>query len=434
MLHVGKALFLYGEEQTISDNVTKKLKEYFDRQGELYVRYGSILNMATYILNERGDNSDDFRWELRRAAVGICAMLDEVYKKKGVKIYKQGEFLEILHEYINKFKNPDFLENINHINDTIKNNRELYSKKVKYSFHEGVKIFKKDKIQPQDAVKSIISMLYARDYYNIDSILIMRNYLISSEIANYHLEICALTKKPGNDLLGLFFSDYTLIDRIYDLYNYFFNTPQSLMADIPLAENNELIKDNFDFICMIVYARYIISIFIFIIECDKTGYFENEKIDKILLKAYRTFSLIILSSVYRNLSMFEFTWFSNMELLNDICVYAYEISPRDRLDEARTMASAISADAAHKDFTKIIEKIVKAAIKKWKDGCDFNHIQMIDYYKKSNSYAEFFNERGFERNLKKSLIEAAKQEGINKISGVNYFQKGPRSRKKKDDA
>lgn len=433
MLHVGKALFLYGEDQEISDSVTKKLKEYFDKEAELYIRYSAILGMSVHVLNNSGDRSDDFRCELRHAAAGMCAILDEVYKTNSIKVYTASEFLNIIHEYIEKYKSSDFIENINHIKNTIEKIKEKYSQKVKYSFYNGVKIFKKSKISPQEASEAIIRMLYARDYFNIDSILVLRNYLLNSEISNTHLNMDKLDKNPGNDLLGLFFSDYILIDKIYDMYTYFFNHPQSLIRDIPLEENSELITENFDFICTIIYVRYIISIFLFIIECDKTGYFENKKIDKILLKSYRTFSMIILNSVYRSLSMFEFTWFSNLELLNDICVYTSDISPRNRLDEARAMASAISADASHKNFKDIIEKIKKAALKKWKAGCEYHHIQMIDYFKKSKTYAPYFEQRGFERNLRKILIETAKQEGINKILGDGFYQKGPRRSRKKEE-
>ena len=65
MLHVGKAVYLYGEEQNISKNVINKLKAYFENEGEIYVRYASVLRNAIENLNEYGDRTSDYQFELR---------------------------------------------------------------------------------------------------------------------------------------------------------------------------------------------------------------------------------------------------------------------------------------------------------------------------------------------------------------------------------
>lgn len=418
MLHVGKALYLYGSEQNISNNVTNKLKKYFEKEAEVYIRYASVLANSLENLNEYGDKTDDFRAELRKSAVGICLILDDVYKRDGIRFYEPDEFKEIIHNYMDKFKSPDFSENLNHLNSTIKNKIDIYSKEEKYSFFNGVKVLKKKNITHQEATESIILMLYARDYFNIKSILVLRKYLLNSQIANDHLGMGKLNKNPGNDLMGILFSDYGLIDNIFDLYSMFRSKPEFLITDIPLDENGALVKDNFDYICMIIYARYITSLILFIIECDKSGYFENEKIDKILLKIYRTLSLIILSSVYRSLSMFEFTWFSNLEILNDVCVYTYLISPRDKLDKASKMSSAIAADSRHENYDDIIDKIIKRVIKMLDDGYDKFHPQMLKYFKKSKKYGPFFDKPGFERQLKQAIIKVYTQKGI-PVLGIN---------------
>ena len=418
MLHVGKAVYLYGVEQTISKNVSTKLKKYFENEAEVYVRYASILANSIANLNEYGDRTDDYRAELRKAAVGMSLILDDVYKREGVRVYQPDEFKEIIHNYMDKFKSPDFSDNLDHINATINDNKARYSNEAKYSFYNGVKVFKKRDITPKEAAESIILMLYARDYFNLKSILVLRKYLLNSQIANDYLEIGKLNKNPGNDLMGLLFSDYGLIDNIFDLYSMFRHKPESLITDIPLDENGALIKDNFDYVCMIIYARYITSLLLYIIECDKSGYFENEKIDKILLKIYRTFSLIILSSVYRSLSMFEFTWFSNLEILNDVCVYTHLISPRDKLDNASKMSSAIAADSRHENYDDIIDKIIRRAIKMLDKGYDKFHSQMLEYFRKSKKYGPFFDKPGFERQLKQAIIKVYTQKGM-PVLGIN---------------
>lgn len=418
MLHIGKCEYLYGQEQTISDNVMKKLENYFNKEGELFVRYDSILSHLLYELDGYDDTTNDFRCELRKSAAVICLMLDGKHKHGELKIYKYQEIIDIIYAYMDKFKQAGFLENNTTIDSSIENNMEKYANKWKYSFYNGTKVLKKKKITPDLATKSIILMLYARDYFNIKSILILRNYVMNTEIAKIHLNTEKFNINPGNDLKGLIFSDYGLIEKILALYGSLRSNLSIFITDIPLEENGELIKDNFDYICMILYARNIISLIIFIIECDSTGYFENEKIDKILLKVYRTFSMIILNSVYRSLSMFEFTLFSNLQILNDICAYSYLITPRNKLDDASKISSAIAGDAGHKNHDDIINKIIKRVNTKLDKGCKDTHPQMLKYFKNSKEFSHHFNERGFERAFKKALIETYRQRNL-PIIGIN---------------
>ncbi len=438
MLHVGKGLYLYGVKQTISDNVKKRLDEYFKKESDLYGRYISVLSGSISLLDKHCDKTDDFRIELYNAALKMCLSLDAIYKIGETAESIDKKFLRIIHSYMNKFKSPDYLENITHINatinDMIKDNKQMYSGETTYSFRNGVKILKKDKISPQEATESIILMLYARDYFNIKSILTLRNYLFNSQIANAYIGVGKLNKNPGNDFMGLLFSDYVLIDSIFPLYRLVATDVKFLCAEHPLEKNNELIRENFDYICMIIYVRYITSILLFIIECDISDYLEKEEIDKILLEMYRKFSLIILSAVYRSLSMLEFTMFSNLEILNDICVYTHLFSPKDKLDNANKIFSAIAGDAGHEYFGKEIEMIVKRAIKKWEDGSELSHVQMIQKFKDSAKYKQYFEKRGFERNLKKVLKKRMDEEDIQKWAGVNYFQGRGHSSKKNSDS
>lgn len=83
--------------------------------------------------------------------------------------------------------------------------------------------------------------------------------------------------------------------------------------------------------------------------------------------------MIILNSVYRSLSMFEFTLFSNLQILNDICAYSYLITPRNKLDDASKISSAIAGDAGHKNHDDIINKIIKRVNTKLDKGCKDAH-------------------------------------------------------------
>lgn len=222
------------------------------------------------MMNINYDKCDDFRCELRIAAINMCTVINSAYKKNVSKNYKLEKILKIIHKYLDEFRSPDFKSNIYFIIKIIEHEKEAYSQRTKHSFFSGVKIFKKKVVSPQEATSSIINMLYATDYLQIDSILILRNYLLNSPIANSHLCMCTLNKNPSNNLLSLFFSDYVLIDKILDLFKQISNKPKDFFSDIPLHEGNELILDNFDYICMIIYARYIILLLVFIISCDIT--------------------------------------------------------------------------------------------------------------------------------------------------------------------
>lgn len=116
--------------------------------------------------------------------------------------------------------------------------------------------------------------------------------------------------------------------------------------------------------------------------------------------------------------MFEFTWFSNLEILNDVCVYTYLISPRDKLDKASKMSSAIAADSRHENYDDIIDKIIKRVIKMLDAGYDKFHPQMLKYFKKSKKYGPFFDKPGFERQLKQAIIKVYTQKGI-PVLGIN---------------
>lgn len=132
--------------------------------------------------------------------------------------------------------------------------------------------------------------------------------------------------------------------------------------------------------------------------------------------------------------MLDFMLFPYVALLNDICIYTNNIYRND-INESRSIASAVSTFLGHKNFKYIIKNIVNKALKMWKDGSEYSHIQMIGHFKKLKTYGKYFNERGFERNLKKALIETARKEKINKIVGDGYYPKGyKRPRKKKENS
>lgn len=344
--------------------------------------------------------------------------MDEIYNEKTIKKYSEEELIGLLSSYPDKFKTRDFDKYLIHLQNTLNDNKEKYNEKAKYSFSNGVKVFRRKEISPQDAIKSIIEMLFARDYFNLNAIKTLRSYLQSSKTANEYLDFASLNENPGSTLLGLFFSDYKLIAEILIIYRYVSTNPGLLLEDINLNKDGILAKEDFDQICTFIYARYIVSVYLFIIECDYSGYFDGEVVDKILLKVYRTFSILILRAVYRNLSMFEFTLFSNLEILNDVCVYAHEVSSRYRLDEARAMASAISADVRYKNYEDVIKYMLKIALKKRNLDENFSHTRAIAYFRSSEGYGPYFEKRGFERQFRKAIIEAYRQKGY-PVIGIN---------------
>lgn len=307
----------------------------------------------------------------------------------------------------------------------------------KYSFYNGTKIFLNNNVTPEDAIKSIACILFARDYFNFDSIRLLREYLIKSPMANILLKMNSLEKSLNDDILSIFLSDYKILNNIlftYDILNIRY-IKDILYYESSLEINGKLNVSLFDYICALIYLRYIISIYISLIEHIVCPYIDDKNIEQYLLRMYRTLGLVIIISIYKNISLSEIMWFQQITILNDILVYSYYVSPASKVNELESIFSTCYAYYGHKYFGYKIRKIVDEALEKWKNGCEYSHIEMIKYFKRSTKYKSYFDERGFERNLNKELKIRMKDAGINKIVGDGYYPKGyKRPRKKKEDS
>lgn len=164
----------------------------------------------------------------------------------------------------------------------------------------------------------------------------------------------------------------------------------------------------------------------------------DKNIEYSLIKIYRRLGLLILSSVYKDISVSDLIWLQQLMIINDILIHSYFIIQNKRIFVLESVLSTLSTYYTPKYTCKIsvtIDNIIKDAIKMYKDGSEHSHIQMIEYFKKKKKYADYFSIRGFERNLKSKLKRVMKDNNINKIEGDGYYRKGyKRPRKKKEDS
>lgn len=421
-----------------NEKTWKKILEFGHKCEDYSSHYYHILYGLMSEINEIKKLSDDDIDDNTEAFIYILKMfsvLDNQSLDINNKKFSCDELIKILNEYIKFLKSNTHSLNILIIRQNIKYNKKFNIRKESYSFYRGTKMFLDgDNVPPVE--DCLISMLYARDFYNIDSIKILRSFIMTSNIGRGNLETDRLDKNPDSNLWSLFMSDCVLIDRIIKMYfglrldkdkYYLFNIDS-------LEKDGELDATKIHFVCIAIYARFILAIFIFIIEGD-LSFGDKEIFLHQLMKIYRGFSLFIFAHIYKYLSITEILLFSNVELLNDVCAHFSDIYSIQRISEIRSLSSALAADSMYQNLTKVINKIVEKSLSMLKDGSDFDHIDFIEYFEKSKKYGKYFDESGFRRNLSEALKKMMRDNKINRIRGDGYYPKGiKRPHKKKESS
>lgn len=413
MLH--KAKFYFPTKKVIyiqnpkKDNIGERLRNHIYKEESFFRHYLHILHSSFTKLNSQVEDKDNIIYDLIDTIICIADILDLKYDDDIYKSNSLDEIIKITNQYVQEHINlPDNYMDFISIKDDIIQYNKSFTHNEKYSFYRGTKIFLSANLCPQDAKTSIIRMLFARDIFNFEAIKLLREYLINSPMANATLQLEAINKKQTYNLLTIFRSDYKLIKKILYIYDESNNTnTRNLFSyEQKLVENGKLNIILFDYINSLIYSRYIIAVYIFLIESTYLHILEDKNIEFILIKIYRRLGLLILSFIFKDISFSELMWFQQLMTLDDILVHSYYITPDNRIAELESLLSTYAAHYTPKHTSKmpfIINDIVDSAIKLYKDGSEYSHIQMIEYFKKKKKYADYFNIRGFERNLKSQL-------------------------------
>lgn len=271
MLHIAKSLLpikqLIVLERPEDDKFSKKLDNYIYKEGSFFRHYSHILNSSFTKLNTRVNHNNN-HYDIINTIIDISDIFDIKYNDDIYKSYNSEEIIEITNQYIKEHISlPDNYSDFIGIEKDIKQYNESFQHDEEYSFYKGTKIFLETNITPQDAKISIIRMLFARDLFNFDAITLLREYLINSPMANTTLQIDTSNKNKCDNLLAIFRSDYKLLKEILYIFDESnnINIKQLFLYEPSLVINGALNTILFDYICALIYSRYIIAIYIFLI-------------------------------------------------------------------------------------------------------------------------------------------------------------------------
>lgn len=438
MFHCPRSIFPTNVNQKIADNLSNKVDELCYNMANSFLRYDSINKTIIDSLNKDHEESNNYKWEIKNAIIMICELLDTEFciSDEDPPIpspFTVEDIKKIIRDHLKKIKSTKYLENINCVKDFLLYHCNLL-KNNKYSFQNSTEIFTMNKISTDNAIKSIICMLFARDNLNIDSIIILRNHVINSPLANIYVFLKDLNTNPSTDLGDIFLSDYIIINDIVKFYyDLDLDTDKSMAyLEYNLEIDGKFNTYLFDFYCMIIYFRYIISIYLMLVELEHIENKNEEIIEHTLIRIYRDFSLITYNYVYTKLSIIESIHFLTLEIINDVSLYSHIIFTQDEIRNIISLASSVNGAYGYKDHTKIIVDIVDRALSMLKGGSEFDHIDFLEYFENSKKYGKYFSERGFKRNLSKAIKKMMDDNGINRIRGKGFTRRGyKRPRKKK---
>lgn len=222
--------------------------------------------------------------------------------------------------------------------------------------------------------------------------------------------------------MGLIFTDIQIFKASLFYYDDMMKDDYFKRCEFNFNEEELDNRDTFNLILSFGYFRYLIEAFIFIIQCDYSGFFDNKGIEKWLLKAYRRYGFAILTAIYDSFDTIDMLHTISKMLLDDVCTYTASTFKVDRINDARAIASALSRDVAIPDFSQVIDKICESAIHQWEGGSTLDHISMLKTFKKNWRYAKYFGIRGFERQLKLKLLDVMRAKGLHFILGEDVFK------------
>lgn len=419
MLNIGQFLYTYKTDQHISDKVYKKLEDYFKSESKIFSRYSSLENSLYRNLPNINYQSEDDTLEFRKMILFLCSTLDEEMNSESKDTGSVSEITKMLLDYFDFISQSQHTDSISHIQDAIREYKNTYTYNYTYSYKNSYRLLQHKHISPEDLIYAMKCIYFAHDHFNFKYILLLRKYILTNFNNDNYIKLSLLKDNPGNDLLGIIFSDSVVLPDIFVLYEFMSTQFDVMKNNFSLLIDDKINVDNLMFILNVSYARYLVGICIFIIQCDYTGYFDKKNVEVMLLRMYRKFSFIIFTSIYKYFSVADMFLCISTLLLDDICIFTASMFTRDMIDNARSIASALSRDSAIEVYDDILDKICKEILKLWYDGNELGHIDMINKYKNSTKYLAYFEKKGFERQLREKLKNLCKERNIPRITGIH---------------
>ena len=407
MITFCQSTFLLKEGQTLSKNVENKLKE-FSRQ-ELNLFY-YVFNMNRVISHRClcQKINQDANKSLKSCALEAYDFLANKEFDKFAKYEVEKKTIYDAYDYIAFLKNSDnteYIERIKYAMDFVKKNTKTTQG---YSFSAAVNILKKRKVALDEGTRALKSMLFARDFYDIDSIFALRKRLFKISWYDSLVKGYIADNAPHKDLISVFFADYRILEQAILM---------GLRFEIREYEYDDDFTEAFDYFCILVYFRFIIDMYLVVGQCDTTGFFDDTRLEIEISKTYHIVNILIYNAIYRYLSPNEHLVFVTSSIMDDICLHMQTWFDVDRLTRSASISGALARDSGHADFGDVIDRICSQAERQWEQGSTLNHMEMIDSFRRLKKYAEFFSKRGFERKLNEGIKQLCRKRGFKVILG-----------------
>jgi len=407
------------DDQIPSENVERKMSDFSEQEQKLFYYIYGMNRMTTFDILSQKHDSDISNF---LCSCGIRAY--EFMIDKNLDIFAQyksnKKIIEDSYRYVCFLKSPDNGEHIEKIRNAVNLIRDHAKIHPNYSFSAAVSVLDKKKVELDEGVRALKAMLFARDFYDIDSILKLRKRIFKSNLFDVLIKKHVISGTPKNDILSIFFYDYMLLEQAI-----------VLTYDLQVSDFSDDFTESFDFSCVYIYFRFILDIYLLIGQCDTSNFFDESRLEIEISKVYHRLNIILYFALRKYLSPNEHMAFITSSLIDDICLHVQTAFDVDRLQRSVSISSAIARASGHADFSKGIGEICEKAARQWEGGSPLDHKDMIDSFRTHKRYAEFFSMRGFERQLSSSIKQLCRERGFKVIRGVDIASR--KGRKKGPD-
>lgn len=362
----------------------------------------------------------------------------------------------------------------NIIKDAIQLDIDEYNKDLLYSRYSFSNCYsysndKFDNMSIYDLYKHII---FAKDYFDLDFVMKVRGYIFDK--FKFHKMGMPIKKKVDTDMYSILSSDFFLTTIIMvnltninssldimksdeefygdkcdlsseifipaapaleDVVPYFYpNMPPQLkiemnkvfghvrsgnMPILPRIFSNISLKDK---ILLFGYLKFLTNATLLYFNNAPTRRYHGKRFDIVSVLPYIFSIWHILKEGTGILTDEQCNNILVSEILSLMQLYHMEFYNRRYYNDMHRLFGKISRTEKIKNFD-IIKEVLAHAVLMWNnDGCELDHYHMCLFFKDTEKYKPFFEDKSFNKNLKSALKLYCEEHHINRIKGKGYAQ------------
>ncbi len=248
------------------------------------------------------------------------------------------------------------------------------------------------------------TVLVSDDYFNANKLYELRNLILTSNHLEKQDRLLFCQDKIDKTLSSMFFADYKLIQLVIYILKYF-----------------DKYRNNATYINILIYGRFIIFAMAQLYTNRHIfGEFEYY-VPLILNKIYNKIDLLIFNIAKDLFDDIEIMYLIMSKLLGEASIHEELKIGSVHIKNSIKFQKKFERFVAGCIHDNIIEEMADVALKEWKNLNTLSHIQMIEFLKKTDRFAEALKERGVERNLKKRLKQICRDNNFPYIEGEDMF-------------